>query len=323
MRASVFCMSTKKEKILIVGGVGYVGGYMTDLLFNAGYDVTVYDNLTYEPRFLKQVPFINGDIRDTKKLSAIIDDFDIVIWLAALVGDAACAIDPKMTEAVNVGPIRWLAKNYKGQIIYMSSCSVYGINGNLLSESSPLKPLSHYAATKVDAENIISQRADNYLIFRLGTLFGLSDEHSRIRLDLVVNIFTKQATLGEQLVVYDGEQWRPLLHVRDVGEAVLFAIENEINGFYNLSAKNYRIKDIADKIKEIIPGTNVAYANTKFEDKRDYKVSNEKFCSRGWKPKYTLEHGICEMHELIKGGRIKQPNDALYLNAVYLRGRPQ
>jgi nucleoside-diphosphate-sugar epimerase len=311
----------KRYKILIVGGAGYIGGYMTDLLVQNKYDVTVYDGLLFEGRYMKDVPFIYGDVRDKKALSKIISDFDIVIWLAAIVGDEACSLDPKLTREINLSSVRWLVKNFKGKIIYTSTCSVYGASpiDSILNESSKTNPLSLYASTKLDAEKIINKKAKNALIFRLGTLFGVSDIHSRIRLDLVVNILTKKAALNEPLSVFGGGQWRPLLHVKDVAEAILFGIEKDVKGLYNLSYENYRVKDIAHEIKKVLPNVDVNFHNVKFEDLRNYRVDSSKFKGLGWKPKYNLNHGIIEMHRLLKEKRMRDPSDVNYSNAAHLK----
>ena len=108
-----------------------------------------------------------------------------------------------------------------------------------------------YAITKLAAEQYIVAKHKNYLIFRLGTLYGMGDEHSRIRLDLVTNILAQKATFGEPLTVFGGDQWRPLMHVRDVAEATLYGLQRKITGLFNLSAENYRIREIAEEICRI------------------------------------------------------------------------
>lgn len=311
----------KKHKILICGGAGYVGGYLTDLLIQNGYDVTVYDNLLFESRYLKDVPFIFGDVRDSLKLSNIINNFDIVIWLAAIVGDGACSISPSLAQEINLTSTQWLVNNYHGKIIFMSTCSVYGKNNELLNESSPTKPLSLYASTKLEAEKEIIERASNQLTFRLGTLFGVGDKNSRVRFDLVVNTLIKNAFLREPLVVFGGGQWRPLLHIKDVAEATLYGIQNNISGLFNLSNENYRMCDIAEKIKDALPIVKIEYVNKKFEDIRNYKVTSEKFKTLGWRPKYDLEYGIWELYKLLDEGRIKDPKDAVYSNMNYLKSK--
>jgi nucleoside-diphosphate-sugar epimerase len=308
-------------KILITGGAGYVGGYMTDLLLKSGKDVTVFDNLIYETRFLKNVPFIYGDIRDREKLRKILPEYDVVIWLAGIVGDGACAVDPFLTQSINEDTVKWLADNYTGKIVFPSTCSVYGVNDDLIDETAPTNPLSMYAITKLYAERYIVDHHADFLIFRLGTLYGLSDEHSRIRLDLVTNVLTQKATLGAPLTVFGGDQWRPLLHVRDVAEATLFGLENGINGLFNLHSENFRIRDIADQICQVIPGTKVVIQDMKFEDQRNYHVTSERYRNLGWKPKFELCQGIREMHALIKDHRIKNTTDPIYYNAHYINER--
>jgi nucleoside-diphosphate-sugar epimerase len=309
-----------KKKILIVGGCGYIGGYLTDLLKkDVNNKVTIYDNLMYESRFFKDISFIRGDVRDTKKLESIIHNYDIVVWLAAIVGDGACAANIKLTQEVNDDSVKWLAKTFKGKIIFMSTCSVYGINNNLIDESAEMNPQSEYAASKIRAEQHIKSSSSNYLIFRLGTLFGMGDKYSRPRLDLVVNILTKRAVEGETLNVFGGEQWRPLLHVKDVGNAIKYGIDNKINGLYNISMNNYTIEDIAKEIKKIIPSSNIEYKNIPFEDLRNYRVKNEKFNNLGWAPEFTLKQGINEIKLIISDNRIVEPDNDIYSNAKYVR----
>lgn len=311
------------QKVLIVGGAGYIGGYLTDLLVQNNFDVTVYDNLIYEDRYMKQVSFVYGDVRDTETLSGIINDFDVVIWLAAIVGDGACSLDPDLTKKINYSSVEWLVENYKGKIIFTSTCSVYGASpDDSILQLEDTDPISLYASTKLEAEEILLEKANKPLIFRLGTLFGVGDDHSRIRLDLVVNILTKKGTLGEPLTVYGGGQWRPLLHVKDVAEAILFGIENNVDGLYNLSNENYRIKDVAYEIKNVIPEVVISFYNVKFEDLRNYRVDPARYRSLGWKPKHSLEEGILEIHKIIKEKRIKDPADFNYSNAAYLENNP-
>ncbi len=306
-------------KVLITGGAGYVGGYLTDYLLEQGYDVTVFDNLLYESRYLKKVPFVFGDILDCDKLSKLVPQFDAVIWLAAIVGDGACALNPPRTVDINQKTVKWLCKNYDGRIIFMSTCSVYGINDVLLNEDSPTNPLSVYAATKLKAEKHIRTRSNDHTIFRLGTLFGLGDTHTRIRLDLVVNILTQRAAMGCPLRVFGGEQWRPLLHVKDVATACHTALrKGNACGTFNLHDENYQIKDLASAISNLVKGTTIEYQELKFEDLRNYRVSSDSFREYGWIPQHTLDEGIIEMRDLIKEHRIKDVYDSAYSNVLAL-----
>jgi nucleoside-diphosphate-sugar epimerase len=309
----------KLKKILIVGGCGYIGGFLTDYLVLNGYNPTVYDNLLYENRFLKECDFIYGDIRNFEKLNKIIHDYDIVVWLAAIVGDGACAVNPSRTKEINTTTVEWLVDNYGGKIIFPSTCSVYGINDNLISEDAAPKPLSLYAETKLTAERYILKNTSNTLVFRLGTLFGLGDRHSRMRLDLVANILSMKAASSMPLTVFGGTQWRPLLHVRDVSTAIVHGIENNLTGLYNLSYKNYTILELAKKIKAQNPNSQIIQTDMKFEDLRNYRVTNDKIVSTGWKPKYSLDYGIKQISELIKNKRIKDISDPVYSNAAFTK----
>ena len=308
------------SKILVVGGAGYIGGFLTDELLKEGFDVTVYDNLLYEERFLKDTKFIYGDIRDREKLDKIVDDYDTIIWLAAIVGDGACAVDPFFTQSVNEDSVKWIVDRCPHKkIIFTSTCSVYGINNDLIGEDAEPNPLSVYARTKLLAEKYIISKHNNYLIFRLGTLFGTGDGYSRIRFDLVANLLTMKATLGMPITVNGGEQWRPLLHVKDVSTAIIFGIKNEINGLYNLSYDNYLIADIAKEIKEYIPETVVLYKDMSFEDLRNYRVKNNRYIEKGWVPQYTLEDGILDIKKIVEEKRLKNINDPVYSNEGFIK----
>lgn len=308
------------KKMLIVGGAGYLGGYMTDVFMGRNdYDVTVYDNLLYETRFLKSVKFVNGDIRDTEKLGKLLPDFDIVVWLAALVGDGACAINTALTEEINFKTVKWMTDHFRGTIVFMSTCSVYGMNSELIDEDAAPNPLSAYAATKLEAERYVIAHAKDYLIFRLGTLYGLGDAFSRLRFDLVVNILTLRAVRGEALTVFGGQQWRPILHVRDVAHAIEYCLEKDIRGLYNLSERNVEINELALEIQKHVPGTEVIKQDMKFEDLRDYKVKNDRILATGWRPKFTLPEGIEEMKQVFEEGRVKDTTDPVYSNVAYLK----
>ena len=308
------------RKMLIVGGAGYIGGVLTDIFMNnPDYDITVYDNLLYELRYLKNIKFIYGDIRDRKTLGKIINDYDTVIWLAAIVGDGACAVKDSLTEEINFSSVKWFVDTYtSGKIIFMSTCSVYGTNSEFVDEDSKTNPLSSYAETKLRAEKYVMKNAKDYLIFRLGTLYGLGDEHTRLRFDLVVNIFVLRAVMGEGLTVFGGQQWRPILHVRDVANAIEFAIDNDISGLYNLSEQNVEISTLAQEIKNFLPLTAIVFQDMQYEDLRDYKVSDAKIRSKGWSPKLSLNAGIEEMIKVFEENRVSDIYNAVYYNVDHI-----
>jgi len=199
-----------KNKILVIGGAGYIGGAVSDIM-----NVSVFDNLMFEDRYFKPVEFHYGDVRNKKELLNQVMPYDTLVVLAGLVGDPACEVDKELTYEINVKHVKWLADNYPGKIIYTSSCSVYGKNNNLIDEDAEPNPLSTYAESKVMCEEILRNRPDS-LIYRLGTLYGVGDKYSRPRLDLVVNVLTLKAVLKETLHVFGGDQWRPIINVKDV-----------------------------------------------------------------------------------------------------------
>ena len=302
--------------VLVVGGAGYVGGGIVDKL-KENHSVTVYDSLIYEESYRKDVKFVYGDIRDHEKLLELLNSNDAVIWLAALVGDGACAINPELTFQINSESVKFLAENFKKRIVFLSTCSVYGAQEGMLNESSSINPLSEYASSKVQAEEYLQN--SNAIIFRLGTLFGISDEFSRIRLDLVVNILVTKALSEGKLTVFGGDQWRPLLHVNDVANAINHTLENEVTGVFNLHYKNFKIIDIANKIIEKVPTATIETTPMKFQDARNYQVSSEKlFNETGFRAQFDLSTGIDEVYQLISSKRIKDVNHIRYSNQNFL-----
>ena len=302
--------------ILIVGGAGYVGGGIVDKL-KKHHQVTVYDSLIYEESYRKDVNFVYGDVRDQSKLLKLFKNHDAVIWLAALVGDGACAINPELTFEINSDSVKFLAENFKKRIVFLSTCSVYGAQDGLLNEDSSINPLSEYASSKVQAEEYL--KGSNSIIFRLGTLFGISDEFSRIRLDLVVNILVTKALTEGKLTVFGGEQWRPLLHVNDVANAIEQTIDSETKGIFNLHYKNFKIIDIAEAIVNKVDSAIIETTPMKFQDARNYQVSSEKLLSEtGFKAEIDLNTGINEIYDLIANNRIKNVNHKRYSNQNFL-----
>lgn len=311
-------MTKQKKNILVIGGAGYVGGITTDLLTAAGHQVTVFDNLMYEKRYLKNCNFIYGDIRDTDKLLNIHNNFDEIIWLAAIVGDGACAQNPDLTKSVNVDSINNFLQKTKRRLIYLSTCSVYGAQNNILDENSSTKPLSLYAYTKLEAEKLVLK--NNGLVFRLGTLFGLGDNYSRIRLDLVVNFLALRAFRDGHITVYGGEQWRPLLAVNDAARYLVEAVNVNHAGIYNLKYENIKISDLAKRFKKLFPDLSVEYTDIQFEDLRNYRVESRKAEKDfKFKPSVTPETEIKKLTKLFREGRIQNVNEDIYYNTNYIK----
>lgn len=303
--------------VLVVGGAGYVGGAVTDLLQQGKHTVRVLDALLYEESYRKPVDFIYGDVRDLEVLRPHLKWADAVVWLAALVGDPACALNPDVSVEINQEAVKVLVENFDGRIVFMSTCSVYGAQDKVLDEKSPLNPLSVYAATKLDAERYLEEK--NSITFRLGTLFGVGDLFSRIRLDLVVNILTVRAHRTGVIKVFGGEQFRPLLHVRDAARAVVENLETSHTGVFNLHRQNVRIIDLAYQVRNHFPDLLIEQTEMPFQDTRNYRVSSDKAQSvLGFKAVSSIDDGIEEIKELLETGRLKDVDNPRYTNQGFL-----
>ena len=182
---------------LVCGGAGYIGNAVVDefLKTTSGFtdnnNIKVYDNLLYQDNYFREIDFVYGDIRDKVKLKKELDWADIVIWLAAIVGDSACTLNPRETIEINEISLFWLMKNFKKRIVFLSTCSIYGLQDGVLKENALVNPLSLYAGTKLNAEKALL--TNDSLIFRLGTMYGIAKTFGRVRFDLVVNVMTASA----------------------------------------------------------------------------------------------------------------------------------
>ncbi len=305
-------------KALVVGGAGYIGGAVTELLMAERIPFSVYDSLIYEPHYLKKVDFTRGDVRDTARLGALLPQYTHVVWLAAIVGDGACEVNATVTVETNQKSVAWLARNFCGRIIFTSTCSVYGRHDTEVDEESPVQPLSLYAKTKLQAENFL--QGEDSLVFRLGTAFGISDTYSRPRMDLVVNYMTVNALTKGELTVYGGAQWRPLVHVKDIAEAIVNNLERPVRGVYNLASVNMQIKELAAIVSQMT-GCTIRYTEQKSQDQRSYRVSTQKALRDGIFNPYTLrtgQDGVREISELVRLGRIKHTENDVYFNVRHV-----
>jgi nucleoside-diphosphate-sugar epimerase len=309
-----------KNKILLVGGAGYIGGLTTDYLLRDGFDVTVYDNLLYEERYLKPINFIFGDIRDTKKIVEISEEYDTVILMSALVGDPACSANAKLTEEINFLAIKniCLSLPKDKHIIFMSTCSVYGAQDGILNEQSETNPLSSYASTKLASEKYVLER--NGTVFRLGTVFGLGDTYSRIRMDLVVNVLTMRAIKYGEISINGGDQWRPIISVIDIAEYVVESCKLKPSGIFILSKENTIIRELGEKISNLIDGVKVNYSEISFQDARNYRVDNSKSLSTfTYKPTITVEDEVKRMVSIFREDRVRDPENITYHNGLYIK----
>lgn len=312
------------KKVLVCGGAGYIGGLTCDFLIRDGFDVTVYDNLLYENRFLKDIPFIYGDIRDTEKLYETSKDFDVIVLMSALVGDPACSIDQSLTEEINYKAI----KNFcdvvlpNKHLVFMSTCSVYGAQEGLLNEESQTNPLSSYASTKLASEKYILQKGGT--VFRLGTVFGLGDTYSRLRMDLVVNVLTMRAVKENEITINGGEQWRPIIAVKDIAEYVTEACIEKYSGVFVLAKENVIIKELGERVAKLIPNTKINYTEISFQDARNYRVDNTKSLNTfKYQPQITVEDEVMRMVKMFKEQRVQNPEDNVYHNGAFLRNKKE
>jgi len=304
-------------KVLIVGGAGYIGGAVVDLLLESSHEIRVYDALLYEEVYRKPIAFFFGDVRNREALWPHLAWADAVIWLAALVGDGACALNTDIAESINQEAVEWMAGHFDGRIIFLSTCSVYGAQDKELDEASPTNPLSVYASTKLRAERALAGK--NAMIFRLGTIYGVGDLFSRIRLDLVVNILVVRAFSVGKVKVFGGEQFRPLLHVKDAAQAVVNNLESAHTGVFNLHRQNVRIIDLAYQVRNHFPDMTIELTELSFQDARNYRVRSDKaIASFGFHPRFSIDDGIEQVKELVSERRIRDLDNPRYTNQSFL-----
>lgn len=297
-------------KVLITGGAGYLGSNLTKHLLEAGYSVTVLDNLMYDQVTLLHLfgnpkfQFELGDVRDKKLLQELVGLNDVIIPLAAIVGMPACKANPDLTVAVNYQQVADIVEVLRAdqKLILPNTNSQYGSSDSIITEESPFNPLSLYAKTKCDAENIMLQNG-NGVSLRLATVFGVSP---RMRTDLLVNDFVYKSVVDGYLVLFEAHFKRNYIHVQDIARTFQFIIENyeKCKGqAFNvgLSTANLSKLELAEKIKSHIPSLVIKQDDFKEDfDKRNYIVSNEKLELLGWKPIYSLDYGINQLIEAYK-----------------------
>jgi len=247
------------NKVLVIGGAGYLGSVLCDRLLSEGYSVRILDSFIYGKRSVEKysgnsnVEIIEGDIRNIETVHVAISDSSSVILLAAVVGDPASKARPEQTVETNFLAAQVVASSAKlasvSKFIYASTCSVYGVGSDILDEEAPLNPVSLYAKTKISSEESIMGIADgNFkpVIMRMSTLYGYSP---RMRFDLVVNTMTMTAYTEGKINVFGGSQWRPLLSLPDAADAYLKVLQNEQSAgkIYNVGSEeqNYIIADVA------------------------------------------------------------------------------
>jgi nucleoside-diphosphate-sugar epimerase len=296
--------------ILITGGAGYLGSVMVPYLLGQGHRVTVLDNLLYQQCSLldscasKAFTFVRGDCRDERIVRELSSKADVVIPLAALVGAPLCDQDVTAAKTVNSEAVRMLCRlaSQDQRIIFPTTNSGYGIGeaGKFCTEETPLRPLSLYGVTKVEAEKAVLDRR-NSVTLRLATVFGLSP---RMRLDLLVNDFVYRAVHDHAVLIFEGHFKRNYIHIRDVARVFAHALAN-FEGMkgrpYNvgLDEANLSKLELCAEIQKQVP--KFVYIEAPIgedPDKRDYIVSNARLAATGFAPEWSLQRGI---EELVKG----------------------
>ena len=335
-------MIDRSKRVLVVGGAGYLGSVLSARLFDAGYEVTIFDRLTFgrEPiadLMARGCRLIHADLQDAERVARAVSQHDAVILLAGLVGEKACAQDPERTVAINLlgcAVVLEACRYYRTlRFIFASTDSCYGIQTGIITESNPLAPISLYAETKKVMEQRIltawnedraapaggeGPQGFGPVILRMGTLYGFSP---RMRFDLVVNLLTWKASAENVISIYGGEQWRPFVHVADAAEAYVLALEappeRVLGEVFNVGTnnQNIQIRDLGRLVAEEFPGVETRHVDQP-PDLRDYYVD----CSKidrvlGWRARRTLRDGVREIREAILSGRFGTVLDPIYQNA--------
>lgn len=304
--------------VLVTGHRGYIGTALVPFLVEAGHQVVGLDSDLYRDcTFGEESPAgIASPAKDVRDVEVVdLDGVDAVIHLAALSNDPLGALDEQLTYEINhLASVRLAAKSKEAGVerfLFSSSCSNYGASGGdeLLDEEAALRPLTAYGTSKVLVERDLMELADREfspVFLRNATVYGVSP---RLRLDIVVNNLVAWAvTTGEVRLASDGTAWRPLVHVHDVCRAflaVLDAPRDEVHAqAFNVggTAENYRIRDVARIVAEVVPDSRIEFAEGASADARNYRVNCDKVARAvGFEPRVGVEAGVREHFEAYVG----------------------
>ncbi|NNF65576.1 MAG: SDR family oxidoreductase [Acidimicrobiia bacterium] len=302
-------------RVLVTGNAGYIGPIVTRQLLDAGHEVTGFDSGLFDLEPVgsasPEVTQIVKDIRDVD--CSDVAGHDAIIHLAALSNDPLGELNPGVTEAVNHEATLSLAKIAKdagvARFVFAGSCSAYGAGepGEWLDESAPLRPQTAYARSKVEAENeLVGMNCADFttVLLRSATAYGAAPI---LRTDLVVNELVARALIDGRVVLRtSGVQWRPLVHVEDIARAAVASLgapHDDVGGRpFNVGSnhENYRVRDIADVVADSVPGAKVIVAGDAEPDRRDYRVSFDRFeeVLPHATPQWTLARGIAQLVEV-------------------------
>jgi nucleoside-diphosphate-sugar epimerase len=307
-------------KVLVTGGAGFVGSTLVPLLLQEGHDVTVVDNLMYRQETLlgnassKSFHFVFGDVRDEEAMKQVVRGADVIIHLAAIVGEPACRTHPDLAKSVNLQASKLInnLRSKNQRFIFASTGSNYGKVEGICTEETPLNPLSLYGVTKTEAEKVFLEKG-NCVIYRFATGFGISP---RLRLDLLPNDFTFRAVHDKYLIVYDKGFRRTFIHVRDMAKALNFALihfETMKDSAFNAGheSMNFSKEDVANKIKERTDFFLTFAPVGHDPDQRDYEASYAKIRAQGYSTDVSMDDGIDELMRAFRMMRIVNPHTNL------------
>lgn len=300
-------------RVLVTGHLGYIGTVMVPMLVSAGHEVVGLDSDLYRRctfgRLDLDVPEIRKDIRDVEP--ADLGGFDAVVHLAALSNDPLGDLDPALTYEINYRASVHLARVAKEvgvqRFLFSSSCSTYGASGDqLLDEQADFHPVTPYGQSKVIVERDLQQLADSDFsptFLRNATAFGVSP---RLRFDLVLNNLVAWAvTTGRVFIKSDGTPWRPLVHIEDIARAFLAVLNARRDVVHNQAFNvgrtedNYQIRDLAEIVRQTVPGCQIEYAKDGGPDKRCYRVDCSKIARAlpEFQPRWDAQKGAEQLYQ--------------------------
>jgi nucleoside-diphosphate-sugar epimerase len=303
-------------------------------LLEKGYKVRVLDSLLYGDYPLRAVrnhagfELLVGDCRNIQDVVKAVRGVDAIVHLAAIVGDPACEQDRQPALEINYAATRMLVEIAKGhgvrRFLFASSCSVYGATDDEMDERSAVQPISLYGQTKVDSEKaLLKAKSETFhpTVLRYATVFGLG---YRLRFDLVVNLLTAMARQEGVITIFNGEQWRPFIHVRDLVEATVKALEAPVwmvsGEIFNVgdSEMNHTLSEVGEVVREAFPDTRVEHVDN--ADRRNYRVSFAKVRSRlAFRARYSLRDGVAELKKAFDDGVIEDYRELRYHNQRFLQ----